>query len=69
MIGVGVVVAILRKYRINYVYILEIDLKVIRHAWDPFLPTPSHPVSLTFYFLIICRVFGCTASCTLFVGW
>ena len=27
MIGVGVVVAILRKYRINYVYILEIDLK------------------------------------------
>ena len=27
MIGVGCVVAILQKYRINYVYILEIDLK------------------------------------------
>ena len=27
MIGVGVVVSILKKYRINYVYILEIDLK------------------------------------------
>jgi len=27
MIGVGVVVAILQKYRINYVYILEIELK------------------------------------------
>ena len=27
MIGCGVVIAILKKYRINYVYILEIDLK------------------------------------------
>ena len=35
--------------------VLDIDLKLTGHAWDPFPPVPSHPVSLTFYFLMICR--------------